>query len=174
MEKNNILDHLLNGEDKQELKGTALEDLGFMIGEMDRLEGEIADLEEQLKAKKKEFLRLSGEDIPEFLRTNGMSEIKLTDGRKVSYKDDLSASVKDIGAFASWLEARGEGDIVKFTLSMDHATYQKIEDKLEGLPVNKKQAIHPQTLNKYIRELPDVQALDNMVNVYHFSKTKIK
>ena len=52
-------------------------------------EDEIAALEEQLKAKKAEADDISSRVIPELLAEQGLSEIKLADGSKVSVKKNI-------------------------------------------------------------------------------------
>jgi hypothetical protein len=47
-------------------------------------EDEIAELEEKLKAKKEEADNISSNVIPELLAEQGLAEIKLADGSKVS------------------------------------------------------------------------------------------
>ena len=55
-------------------------------------EDEIADLEEQLKKKKEEADFISSNVIPELLAEQGLSEIKLADGSKVSVKKRIQSN----------------------------------------------------------------------------------
>ena len=52
-------------------------------------EDEVAELEEKLKAKKEERDDISSRVIPELLAEQGLQEIKLADGSKVSVKQNL-------------------------------------------------------------------------------------
>ena len=52
-------------------------------------EDEIAELEDKLKAKKAEADDIGSRVIPELLSEQGLSEIKLADGSKVSVKKRL-------------------------------------------------------------------------------------
>ena len=56
-----------------------------------KIEDEIANLEEQLKNKKAEADDISSRVIPELLAEQGLSEIKLADGSKVSVKKNIDA-----------------------------------------------------------------------------------
>ena len=56
-------------------------------------EDEIAKLEEQLKNKKAEADDISSRVIPELLAEQGLSEIKLADGSKVSVKKEYRLSL---------------------------------------------------------------------------------
>ena len=57
-----------------------------------KIEDEIALLEEQLKDKKQDADHISSKIIPELLAEQGLSEIKLADGSKVSVKKEKRRS----------------------------------------------------------------------------------
>ena len=59
-------------------------------------EDEIEELEEKLKAKKAEADDISSRVIPELLSEQGLSEIKLADGSKVSVKKEFRATLKKV------------------------------------------------------------------------------
>ena len=92
-------------------------------------EDEIAQLEEQLKSKKAEADDISSRVIPELLAEQGLSEIKLADGSKVSVKKEFRATVPkdDVKREAAlqWLRTNGLGDIIKNNVSV---TFGKGED----------------------------------------------
>ena len=92
-------------------------------------EDEIADLEEQLKKKKEEADFISSNVIPELLAEQGLSEIKLADGSKVSVKKEFRATVpKDDTKRENalqWLRTNGLGDIIKNNVSV---TFGRGED----------------------------------------------
>ena len=80
-------------------------------------EDEIANLEEQLKSKKAEADDISSRVIPELLAEQGLSEIKLADGSKVTVKKEFRCTLpKDedrrVAAY-KWLRDQGLGDIIK-------------------------------------------------------------
>ena len=92
-------------------------------------EDEIAALEEQLKAKKLEADDIGSRVIPELLAEQGLTEIKLADGSKVSVKQEFRATlpkdeVKRDAAY-QWLRDQGLGDIIKNNVSV---TFGKGED----------------------------------------------
>ena len=80
-------------------------------------EDEVAALEEKLKAKKEERDDISSRVIPELLAEQGLQEIKLADGSKVSVKKEFRATLpKDEirrEAAYQWLRAQTLGDIIK-------------------------------------------------------------
>ena len=82
-----------------------------------KIEDEIALLEERLKDKKQDADHISSKIIPELLAEQGLSEIKLADGSKVSVKKEFRATlpkdeVKRDAAY-QWLRDQGLGDIIK-------------------------------------------------------------
>ena len=93
------------------------------------IEDDIASIEEQLKKKKQEADHISSKVIPELLAEQGLSEIKLADGSKVSVKQEFRATlpkdeVKRDAAY-QWLRDQGLGDIIKNNVSV---TFGKGED----------------------------------------------
>jgi len=92
-------------------------------------EDEITALEEQLKSKKEEADYISSSVIPDLLAEQGLSEIKLSDGSKVSVKKEFRATVpKDDlkrESALQWLRDQGLGDIIKNNVSV---TFGKGED----------------------------------------------
>ena len=92
-------------------------------------EDDIAKLEEQLKSKKAEADDISSRVIPELLAEQGLSEIKLSDGSKVSVKKEYRCTLpKDESRRAQcyqWLRDQGLGDIIKNNIFV---TFGKGED----------------------------------------------
>ena len=80
-------------------------------------EDEVAELEEKLKAKKAEADDISSRVIPELLQEQGLQEIKLADGSKVSVKKEFRATLPkdDLRREAAyqWLRDQNLGDIIK-------------------------------------------------------------
>ena len=94
-----------------------------------KVEDEIAEIEEQLKKKKEEADHISSKVIPELLAEQGLSEIKLADGSKVSVKQEFRCTLpKDETKRAQayeWLRNEKLGDIIKNNVFV---TFGKGED----------------------------------------------
>ena len=92
-------------------------------------EDEIAALEDKLKSKKAEADDIGSRVIPELLAEQGLSELKLQDGSKVSVKKEFRATLPkdDIRREAAykWLRDQGLGDIIKNNVFV---TFGKGED----------------------------------------------
>ncbi len=100
-----------------------------------KIEDEIAAIEEQLKSKKAESDDISSRVIPELLAEQGLKEIKLSDGSKVSVKKEFRATVpKDYlkrEAALQWLRDQGLGDIIKNDVTVSFGKGE--DDKAEQL-----------------------------------------
>ena len=98
-------------------------------------EDEIVELEEQLKTKKAEADDIGSRVIPELLAEQGLSEIKLSDGSKVSVRKEFRATVPkdDVKREAAlqWLRDQGLGDIIKNNVSVSFGKGE--DDKAERL-----------------------------------------
>ena len=70
-----------------------LKQVSILANTQRELENKIAKQEEELKETKRQLKQVSEVDIPEALAESGLSEIKLTDGTKVSVQQFYSASI---------------------------------------------------------------------------------
>ena len=149
------------------------------------------ELEAQAKAAKKAFNKVSQEDIPNAMMEVGLSEIKLADGKKVSFKEDVSCSIRDYSMLDTFLTERGDEAMMKITLEIGKVpknilgmVLRELSEKF-GIDAVPKQFVPPQTMAAYIRRLcgingktvAEVHVADideEMLNVYRFYKTTIK
>ena len=126
-------------------------------------EDEIAALEEQLKNKKAEADDISSRVIPELLAEQGLSEIKLADGSKVSVKKEYRCTIpKDEvrrELCYKWLRDQKLEDIIKTNVFV---TFGKGEDDkakqlldlavANGFEPQQKSDVSWQTLTALFRE----------------------
>jgi|TARA_A100001515_G_C4471621_1_gene177017 hypothetical protein len=126
-------------------------------------EDEIADLEEQLKKKKAEADDISSRVIPELLAEQGLSEIKLHDGSKVSVKKEYRCTIpKDEvrrEQCYKWLRDQNYEDIIKnnvfvtFGKGEDNKAQQLLDLAAEnGFEPQQKSDVSWQTLTALFRE----------------------
>ena len=104
-------------DSKDLLDNVEVTDIAQQCIKLKEKEDEIAELEDKLKAKKAEADDISSRVIPELLAEQGLSEIKLADGSKVSVKKEFRATLPkdDIRRESAyqWLRDQGLGDIIK-------------------------------------------------------------
>ena len=151
-----------------------------------KVEDEIAAIEEQLKKKKEEADHISSKVIPELLAEQGLSEIKLADGSKVSVKQEFRCTLpKDETKRAQayeWLRNEKLGDIIKnnvfvtFGKGEDDKAKSLIDLAVEnGYEPNQKSDVAWNTLRALYEERVKA-GLDMPSDVFHLwikDKTKI-
>ena len=130
-----VNDMMLN-DSKDLLDNVEITTIAAECVKLKQKEDEIAALEEQLKNKKAEADDIGSRVIPELLAEQGLSEIKLADGSKVSVRKEFRATVpKDDARRESclqWLRDQGLGDIIKnnVTVSFGKGEDNKAEQLL--------------------------------------------
>ena len=104
-------------DSKDLLDNVEVTDIAQQCIKLKEKEDEITELEDKLKAKKAEADDISSRVIPELLAEQGLSEIKLADGSKVSVKKEFRATLPkdDLRRESAyqWLRDQGLGDIIK-------------------------------------------------------------
>lgn len=129
---------------------------------------DIADLEQQLKDKKRAMYKLSDEDIPALMQELGMKDFTLTNGVKVSVAPTYGGSISQANQAPAfdWLRENDYDDIIKNVVSVqfgkgEDSKATELYERLSasGLEPGNKQSVHSQTLKAWIRER--VEAGDN-------------
>jgi hypothetical protein len=87
------------------------------VNVLETLEEDIHNLEEQLKSKEAIRDELSKETIPAMLSENGLDELKLSNGKRLSIKEDLYVTLpkNETGrkSVLNWLRNNGGADLIK-------------------------------------------------------------
>ena len=119
------------------LDNVEITDIAQQCVKLKKKEDEIAELEDKLKAKKAEADDISSRVIPELLQEQGLQEIKLSDGSKVSVKKEFRATLPkdDLRRESAyqWLRDQGLGDIIKnnVTVSFGRGEDNKAQQLLD-------------------------------------------
>ena len=131
----NDINKIMLRDSKDLLDDIEITDIASECIKLKQKEDEIAALEEQLKSKKAEADDIGSRVIPELLAEQGLSEIKLSDGSKVSVKKEFRATIpKDDARRESclqWLRDQGLGDIIKNNVTVSFGKGE--DDKAEQL-----------------------------------------
>ena len=122
---------------------------------------EVEAIENDLKARKKDLLKLTDEELPSAMQELGLSSFKLDDGSTVDVKPTYGASIlvaNRLHAYA-WLRDNGYDDIIKNVMSCefgrgedDKASAFKAFASKEGFPADQNESIHSGTLKAFVRE----------------------
>ncbi len=124
-------------------------------------ENEVENLEEELKAAKERLRKTSDVDLPNVMAEIGMSAFTLTNGHKITIKEEVYASIpkdEQERAFA-WLRNHEFGALIKnqiiaeFGKGEDEAAHEAAMLLAEhGWKPTQKESVHPMTLKAFIRE----------------------
>lgn len=187
----NEFEHLSEALDNQEPDEDSLAKISRLgTALQEKLEEKVL-LEDELSVLNKQIHQLKQTEIPEAMNTVGVTSFTLKSGKAVAIKEDVSASIKDVDAFYDFLEERGDAALMKIQLEIGKVPksilaqiVKKMNDEFGILPSTKK-GVHPQTLNKYIRELcgiggvkeaeiPLAELDEEVVKAFTYYKTTIK
>ena len=167
-----------------EIDDEALGQLGTELERIKAVQDKIETAETMVK-KLKEEEQLLADSVTDLLQSKGVSELKLTDGSKVTTKEQLYCSIKEEnkeGAF-NWVRSQGDGDIIKNIVSVD---FKKGEDKVaqefkqlaedSGLVPNENSSIHPSTLRSYLnaKSRDGVDFDEKLFGAFRLNKVSIK
>lgn len=121
----------------------------------------IADKENELKRLEEDLRQVSEVDLPAAMFEAGVSSFTLENGKKVSTKEDVYASIPSAKADEAyaWLTENGFGSIIKHVVS---ASFGKDEDSRAqefvhaaqelGLKCEDKRSVHASTLKAFVKE----------------------
>ena len=171
-------------EVKPEVSEISLKTLTDKANKMVELEQLVEEKQASLKSTQKELKTLSEEDIPALLSEVGLSEITLTNGKKISTSAYYYGRITEHNqqeAF-EWLQNNGHGDIIKNVVSVsfgrdEDVNAEKLLSNLQdnGYTTNGKKWVEPMTLKAFIRE--QVESGNDLpletFNVYVGQKTRI-
>jgi hypothetical protein len=125
------------------------------------LELEVENLEKKLDIAKEELKRVQEFLLPEAMASVGMSEFRLTNGNKITIRDDIYASIRadHVDQAMMWLTDKGLGGIIKDEVKVNfgRGESEKAAKLLElckahGFQASEKLAVHPQTLKATVKE----------------------
>ena len=160
------------------------QDIAELCNKLLDVQKEVTTLEDKLKKKKEEELKLSEQDIPNLMQKAGVAALKLTDGSSVEIKPYYGARIpasRTDEAF-DWLRENNYGDLIKNNVTL---TFGRNEDNVaktlvdelrqKGHNVNQAEKVEPMTLKAFVREQiekgKNVPA--DLFGVYVATRTKI-
>jgi hypothetical protein len=134
------------------------------------LEEELKQADATAKEAKKRFNKVSMELLPEAMMTAGLNNFELDNGATVSYKEELSASVKDYNKLSVFLQDHGDDALLKTSFNVEKLPQNIVNSIMRdfaskyGIDAEIKTFIHPQALKAY---------LSRMIGLKKGSKAKI-
>jgi len=148
--------------DVPEFKEKQLGRVATMANQIVAFDKNIADAERDLKVVKEQRRQLAEDLLPALMTENGLTEITLNDGSKVSVKKFYSCTIPaDKTPLAlEWLRDNGHDGLIKHRVTIDftrdkddQALVLKEELEDRGLYPSDKEWVEPSTLRGFAREL---------------------
>ena len=172
-------------EDASAVPEDNLGKIGAVATDIAETEEEIAQLKSQLKKKEDYITKLSEQVLPTLFSEVGLSELKLSDGRKLKVSEYFRASIKveNRELAYTWLRNNGFGDLVKnqVTCSFGRNEDEKASGLMselsdKGLEPAQREWVEPSTLRAFIREQHEAgKALPmDLLGAFVGQKTTIK
>ena len=148
-------------EDAASIPTNNLEKIGAVATDIADTQEEISKLKENLKKKEDYHKKLSQEILPSLFSEVGLSELKLSDGRKIKVSEYFTATPlkENRGKVFQWLRDNGFGDLVKnqVTCSFGRNEDEKASGLMsdlsdKGLEPAQREWVEPSTLRAFVRE----------------------
>ena len=172
-------------EDAETIPEDNMRKIGAVATDIAETENEIQKIKEQLKRKEDYKTKLSEEVLPSLFSEVGLTEVKLSDGRKVKVSEYYRAAIKveNRDAAYTWLRNNGFGDLVKnqitcsFGRNEDEKASKLVSDLNErGYESAQREWVEPSTLRAFVREQYEAgkEIPMDLLGAYIGHKTTIK
>jgi hypothetical protein len=166
------------------MEPATLQLLARLANESKDLEKEIGEDSVALAEKQAKLDGLLRKRIPEIMRELGMEEFKLTDGSKVSVKNDIKCGITEANKPAAfeWLESTNNDGIIKTKVGVDFGKGEMEDAKKAmqvlsdlGLPAAMDRAVHPSTLKSFVKEMLEkgINIPADAFGIFEFTIAKI-
>lgn len=133
--------------------------------ELARRAAVVAQLQAQLAQATAAWVDMREHVLPAAMEQVGLTAFKLADGSEIAVREELHTSItkENIPKAAAWLRAKGEDGILKAQVAVafgkgeaQKATALALNLQAQGHTAILVEAVHPQTLKKWFRELRDL------------------
>lgn len=139
-----------------------LEEIQQKGNELSGLYTHLANAESRMRDLKDRIAKIEEEHLPLMMEEAGVTGIDLPGGHRIELKEMVFAKIPDTHkqrAF-EWLEANGHDGIIKNEVKVSLSRGQNEEANRitqmlldQGVPAQKSQTVHHQTLNAFVREV---------------------
>lgn len=180
---------------------TTIQELAQYALQIEELQAEIAEIEAALKDKKEALRQLTNDIVPNALNEADVSEVKLSNGDKLTTKDMINATFISDAKIAKakgveqmelsqkqadqieWLEKTGNADLIKNEIKVafkagENTIAKELRQKLidEGHKTTMGKDVHSQTLKAFMkRRLEEGEEIPfDQFNVSVFKMAKIE
>ncbi len=149
-------------DDKREVGANMLARLSGLAVEQVHAQARVLQLEQELKQAKETFRHISENQMPKLMEEAEMEDFTNKDGVSITIDSVIRGSIPAATANQAfdWLEDHGNGGLIKREFKIDFGKDDdKWADKFERdlaqrkkpLNVKRKKAVHPQSLQAFVR-----------------------
>ena len=182
-----LLDKAYETSKLNSLDSSQVSDLGEACNELDNVRKKKADYEAEIKKLDEREFQLENEIIPSMIESAGVKSLTLTDGSKVSVKDQLRANItmENEEYCFNRLQELGLDDVIKNEVKLTFGRGQdsdainlvnELQDR--GLYPSNKKAVAWNTLSKLVEEQIAKGSMTSVdqekFGVFTFKKVKIE
>ena len=164
---------------------TELKDLQQLVEKQLDLERAIKDADQFIKETKEKLVSVQNVAIPALLDEIGIKDFRLTNGMRVTLKEDVKASMRadKVGEAVAWLDDHGIGDIVKDEVKVNFGRGEAKNAAVlldycasHGYQASEKQSVHPMTLKATVKEqmANGVEFPEELFSIFPDRKSVIK
>lgn len=138
-----------------------IEQMTFLAEQLIKADKKKDDAEKVLKEMKESARILREVTIPNVMQEANMKSFKLTDGKEITIRQEVYASIPkaNIDEALDWLDKNGFGGLIKVEVKASYgkgdkedavSLYQELQEK--GLSVVLKEDVHSSTLKAFLKE----------------------
>lgn len=144
--------------EEQATPASALDEIMNYVRALETTDAEILTAEQQLDALKIKRDNLARTVLPMYLDQNGLEELKLSNGKKLSLKEDVYARLPadpfEKEDMLKWLEDHGGGAKITDKLIVEEPEDVLIDSLSEaGIAFSRDRTVNTQSLQAYFREM---------------------
>jgi hypothetical protein len=176
---------ILEKDNKEKVTNKEMIEVSELVATIQDTQDQLDEIEENLKAKKEVYRRLTEDDLPTKFASMNISKMEMENGDKIEVKPIYRGHIskKNQDQAYKWLRQNNHADLIKNEVK---ATFGKGEDALaihtkeflnaKGLSFTDRESVHPQSLSAFIREQTEKgKALPHdLLGIHIGQTTKIK
>jgi len=151
-----------------------------LVNYIKQLDASVKDVEQALKARKRDLFNISQVQIPELMKEIGLESITTTDGSIINLKKDFSTTIKNEEGFFKYLRDNNYGDLIKDKIAItiqsekEVKLFEKLIDQVDCF-YERKTGVHPQTLKKFVNDqLAEGNKIpEDLLKIYEYQFSKL-
>lgn len=138
-----------------------MKNLQELVDAQSYLEEQVKKVEAYMEEVKEKLMGIQCIAIPNLMDEIGIKEFKLSNGKKITIREDVRASIRKdfVPEAVYWLDANGLGGIVKDEVKANfpRGELDRVRELLafcdeNGIAAEEKLSVHPQTLKATVKE----------------------